>query len=68
MSILKSSCPCDMTVVILFFSLGSPTIIPTVAEKPKRQLVAAIQGMCNTYVTNPDIQSRLYVLTSRRFG
>jgi len=44
-----------MMVVVLFFGQGSPTIIPTVAEKPKRQLVAAIQGMCNTYDTNPDI-------------
>ena len=60
-----------MTVVVSFFALGSPTIIPTVAEKPKRQLVAAIQGMCDTYVTNPDIvlkQSRLYFFTSHRFG
>ena len=32
-----------------FFVQGSPTIIPTVTEKPKRQLVAAIQGMCGTY-------------------
>lgn len=49
---------------IIFFVLGSPTIIPTVAEKPKRQLVAAIQGLCNTYVTNPDINVKTLVFNT----
>ena len=51
-----------MIFIVLFFVQGSPTIIPTVAEKPKRQLVAAIQGMFNSYDTNPDIVLKLSCL------
>lgn len=41
-----------MSMILMFaFFLGSPTIIPTVTEKPKRQLVAAIQGTIDSAIS-----------------